>query len=110
MTTDFDGRCPWCGSYMIEVTDSTNPAWGNNDEAILDEDWTCMDCKRCFSTHSRIQVVHRTLVMNVNCPYCGDTDHVQPLGEMNELEWYRCTGCKREFFVRPESFYRRALE
>lgn len=107
----FDGKCPFCGSANCDVGNSTQPEWGNNDEGVIDEDWTCNDCRKAFSTHARIQVVYRELQMfNLFCPYC-DEDNVIFTGSTDfGMDCYRCAECNRFFWIKPDDYYKRAIE
>lgn len=105
--TDFKGKCPFCGSSRIEVEDATNPEWGNNDQAVIDEEWSCHNCRRSFGTRGLVEVTSRSLILNVNCPYCKSSAMLEAHGDVNGLEWYDCENCRRDFFVRPESYYQK---
>lgn len=108
---DFDGRCPFCGSYDCEVDDSIAPEWGNNDEGTIEEDWTCRSCRRQFSTHSRVEVVHRELNLFITCPYCGQSEDLEQEDSLTDgLCGYKCVECHRLFWIRPEDYYRGKLE
>lgn len=104
--TEFDGRCPFCRSENIEVEDSGNPAWGNNDEGDMIELWTCLDCNRQWNTESRVNVVHRKLELIIVCPYCGEDDKLESKPPIRpEAISYVCNRCNRDFAIHTEEYY-----
>lgn len=112
---NFDGKCPFCGSFNCDVENSTQPAWGNNDEAIMNEDWTCNDCRKAFSTHAKIQVVDRELTVNLTCPYCGEDslesrDMPIKFANMDDFHAFYCIDCERWLAVLKENWYKELTE
>lgn len=106
----FEDRCPWCQSENVELESSTPVEWGNDDQGMTNEDWICKDCGKQFFCISKVEVVCRSVKEYYSCPYCNETDDVSLIDRDDNIEWYFCSECQKEFAVHPLDYYKEMVE